>query len=488
MRRRTFLSGSQLLQHTGMYLLGRGVPGILNFLIIVVYTRLLSPSQYGMYVLVVAGVSLFDGILFQWLRLSLFRFYQEHRDKRGFFLSTILDIFLVLTVSAGILATAIGFFWSNLQFRKWLLLGIILLWAQGWFELNRVLVQIELQPLRFGLVSATRSTIALLIGTLLIWAGYGVYGALLGLLIGLLLSTAFALTFWRGISFRFDKPLAFTLAHYGVPLLVTFTLSYVVSTSDRFLIAKFLNKEAVGLYAAAYDLAQQSITTLMMIVNLAGYPLVLYALEHKGWQDAQIQLQQNGALLLMIGLASSVGLSILSPNITHVILGPQFQKQAVFILPWVSMAVFLAGLRAYYFDLSFQLGKRTAWQIVVMGVAAAANLLLNLWCIPQWGIQGAAYTTFLAYLIASVVSILLGRRAFHVPIFLKDWGKIIFAVIVMAAGLYETLLLTGLGLWALVLQILSGAFFLIMGILMVDIFHVRSRFLQALISEIGYKK
>jgi len=63
-----------LLRHSAIYLIARGVPGAINFLAIAIYTRLLSPQEYGQYVLVFSAVTLINIVLYDWLKLSLLRF------------------------------------------------------------------------------------------------------------------------------------------------------------------------------------------------------------------------------------------------------------------------------------------------------------------------------------------------------------------------------------------------------------------------------
>jgi len=53
-----------LLRHSALYLLARGVPGIVNFLAVPIYTRVLSPDEYGRYALVIAGVGLVQRNIF----------------------------------------------------------------------------------------------------------------------------------------------------------------------------------------------------------------------------------------------------------------------------------------------------------------------------------------------------------------------------------------------------------------------------------------
>src|SRR3954454_9976326 len=67
-------SDSHILSHVGIYLLARGVPGVVAFLAIPLFSRLLTPAEYGRYALVVATAALVNSLVFQWTRLSLVRF------------------------------------------------------------------------------------------------------------------------------------------------------------------------------------------------------------------------------------------------------------------------------------------------------------------------------------------------------------------------------------------------------------------------------
>src|SRR5687768_1010555 len=63
-----------VLSHAAIYLVARGVPGVVAFLAIPLFTRLLDPAAYGRYALVIATVATLNALLFQWLRLSLSRY------------------------------------------------------------------------------------------------------------------------------------------------------------------------------------------------------------------------------------------------------------------------------------------------------------------------------------------------------------------------------------------------------------------------------
>lgn len=444
-----------LVKHSGMYLLARGLPGAINFLAIALYTRLLAPEEYGRYALVLAGVGLFNVVFFQWLRLSLLRFLPSHLANLKPLLATILVSFSALVLFTGVLGVLLACLWPDPTWRGLMLLAVPLLWLQAWFDLNLELARSQLRPLRYGLMSGSRSVTALSLGGLLVLWGLGVAGPLIGgLLATLLVGTAGSWQVWRGLAFMPSRPLALDLLRYGLPLTATFALGFVVSASDRFLIAAFLGERAAGMYAAGYDIAQNSLTLLMMIVNLAAYPLLVRALEEKGPAFAQEQARKNATAILVVGMPASAGFAILAPNIAFVMLGGAFREQAALLLPIISLASLVAGIKAFHFDLAFQLGRSTFGQVRVLSVAALVNVLLNVWWVPIFELQGAAYATLVAYSVGLVLSVIWGRRTFVMPFPLHDFMKLILACIIMLLAVWP--LLPCSGARGLVVQVLVG--------------------------------
>jgi O-antigen/teichoic acid export membrane protein len=233
------------------------------------------------------------------------------------------------------------------------------------------------------------------------------------------------------------------LLAYGLPLTVTFALNFIVHSSDRILLGWLLGYEAAGTYAAGYDLTQMSLTLLMMVVNLAAYPQIVRSLETEGQEAAQKRLRESGLLLLAVALPAAAGLAICAPNIAGVALGPAFRETGADLLPWIALATLIAGVKSYYFDLGFQLGRYTVGQVWVVLAAASINLALNLWLIPVLGLMGSVYATVVAYGVGLCLSWLMGRRVFPVPAFPAESVKVILAVVVMASVLWSTRSLHG---------------------------------------------
>ncbi|MBT7665594.1 MAG: hypothetical protein HN608_11790, partial [Rhodospirillaceae bacterium] len=105
------------------------------------------------------------------------------------------------------------------------------------------------------------------------------------------------------------------------------------------------------------------------------------------------------------------------------------------IMPLIAVSAFLAGFKTFYLDHAFHLGKRSGLLFLSALPPAIINVLANIIFIPIYGIHGAVYATILAYVIAALLSLFLGRRIFTLPISFPTFLKSAFASAVMAAAL-----------------------------------------------------
>jgi len=445
-----------LLQHSGIYAIARGLPGVINFLAIIAWTRLLPPEQYGRYALVIAAVMLANKVVFGWLRLGVLRFLPGLGDDHRAFLSTLKAGFVLMAGLTGLLGGISMVFVSDPTYRGLLAAGVVLLWSQSLFELHLEIARSQLSPVRYGLLALIKSLLALALGIVFVELGFGAYGLIFGLTLGLLIAAVPAmLRDWPGARIGlWDRAWLRQMWVYGAPLSGTAALVFVVGSSDRFLIAWLLDEDAVGRYAVGYDLASSAMVLLMMIINLAAYPLAVRALEQQGPAAAARYLLQNCTALLWIGLPAAVGLVLLAPNLALVLVGHQFRVDAAAIIPVIALATLLDGIKQYHLDLAFHLGRRTIWLIWVTLATAATNIVLNLWWIPAFGIIGAAYATLAAFALGLALSRWVGRQVFALPWPGGESVKIAMATAGMGGAIW--LLADGRGIVALAGQVFCG--------------------------------
>ncbi len=472
-----------LLRHSFIYALARGVPGVVNFLAIVLYTRLMTPGEYGQYALVIAGVGLIDSVLFQWLRLGLLRFLPRYSNAPRLLLSTLFLAFLLVIAFTSLLGIGAYFLWTGEQEHKLLVTGLILLWIQGWYELELELARSQLAPLRYGMMSIFKSLLALVIGLLFLFQGMGELAPLLGLILGMTLaSLLFACREWRVIhADAFDVSLLKRLLRYGLPMTATYALAFLVGSSDRFMLGWFMGADAPGLYAPGYDLTQFTLLMLLTVVNLAAYPLVVRAMDHKGVKEAREKLKDVMLLSVAVALPVATGLAVCSENIAGVMLGERYHDSASSLIPIIALSSFLFGMKVFYLDLAFQLSKKTYIEPKIMFVAATVNVLLNLWWIPLFGLMGAASATVAAYGVGAYLAWRMGRRVFPLPAPPEGVWKIFLICGVMGLALWFTTGSRGFG--ALLGQITVGIVVYISGFLLLNVAGVRKIVLTRILPQ-----
>lgn len=448
---------SGILRHAGIYLLARGLPGLIAFVAIPVFSRLLDPAGYGKYALVIATVGLLNALLFQWLRLALVRYLPAVDSNRNALKSTLLTIELTIVLALAVLAGVVYLVPALAAWRAVALPCLALLSVQALFELFLEHARAQLEPWRYMTQLLSRSLIGTGLGAVLILAGMGWWGPVAGLGVGMFFPALWAyVRDWRHVGLGINRDAARKVCVYGIPLSLTVALAVVISTSDRFLIAWILGDHAAGLYSVAVDFTNQTITLLMMVVYLAMFPLAVRAWEQEGRAAAQEQMRHNATLLLGVGVPAVIGLAVLAPGLSHVFLGRSFRSAAASIMPLVAFGSFLAGLKAYHFDAAFQFVHRTIHQVWIVLAAAAVNVLLNLLVVRRFGINGAAGASVCAYAVSIALTVLVGRRHLALPFPIRAAARVLLAGAIMAAVLVPTRAWEGVT--ALAVQVVVGAF------------------------------
>ncbi|QJW88503.1 oligosaccharide flippase family protein [Spirosoma taeanense] len=450
-----------LTKHSIIYFLGRGMPGLINFLALSIYTRLVLPEEYGSYALIVATVNLFNAVLFQWIRLVLLRYTPtctSEDDKRQLNTTVLAGYLGSILLSAVLIGLFLYISGQKIPI-SYISLGVGLLFVQAFFEIGLDYYRSNLQPKQYSFAHFLKATLAIGLSSALAYFGYGATGLLLGLLIASFAAIAFYFkSFFTELTAKtgsFDSRAIRTHLTYGVPLTASSALTFIMDSSDRYLVKHFLGTASTGTYSVGYDLAKQTLWVIMISISLASYPLVIRALEHEGPAAANKHLKSNLILLLAISLPTAIGMAALAPQIAFVLVGEKYADTVAMLIPYIAIGAVLSGIKSFYLDQSFQLAQKTRLQLWSVGVAAFINVALNLLLLPRIGLMGAAYATLISYGAVLLLSYMLSLRAYKLPIPWEEILKILTASILMGAVilLFRSY---GSGLWGLLFLTLLG--------------------------------
>lgn len=443
------------------YVPARIAPALAGFLGLAVYTRLLSPEQYGLYVLIMTTVSIVTSAGFNWLNSANLRYFEEYRQNLSKLLSTSLISLTILFILFSIswyLATIL--FKTYLSSNIFLLrIGILVLGAQGGFSFILTILRAGRQTQRYGLYSSANALgkVVLAVG-LLYFTDLGPEAILVAILIvsgGLACFEIIqAYRSWNIKVSVFSLNLLGKLASYGIPLIGVSFGGQILALADRYMIQYFMDPTEVGIYTAGYSIVNQAMVLLYSVLLTASYPVIIQTFERKGEEEAKILVGKILTLYVVILLPAVFGIVALSKDITRIILGSSFQEAKI-VMPWVAIGLFGLGL-AELISYTFGLKEKTLYMLYLILGASILNISINLFLIPKFGIVGAAYGTLLSYAAYSTAAWKLGTSVFPWVLQWRSLWKAALASIIMYIGLVFVMPNPTNGFPNLLIKILSG--------------------------------
>lgn len=445
-----------LFKHSAIYMLAKIIPGIMAFAGLSVYTHLLTPDQYGVYTLIFTGTIFIHNGLIHWMPAGTLRFWSNSDYSKASFISTLTRNYLKAAAIFFFVTLAfVLFYWDQPQ-AIWAVNVYILLLAVAIFTITQNIFAARIEPLNYAFITIAYSILAFGFGALLAKLGFGASGVVTGIAIGTVIPALFVFKkIWLPYNKKaYNKELFKKMLVYGVPISSAFFLEEVTKTADRFMLAGLQDKAQAGLYAVGYDLSGNSIFLIMTAINLAAYPVVIKLLESEGKQAAVDYFRHYAVLLLGVSIPAVIGLNLVGPDLVYLLIDEAYQESVIYLLPWITIALFFMGLQSFYFDLAFQLGHYTIGIVKIGLVIAPLNIVLNYLLIPTMGIKGAAIATICSFVVGSILSAIMGRKYFALPFPLLDFAKIIIASFIMGVSLWWLKDMRGWG-W-LLLQLSVG--------------------------------
>lgn len=432
---------ASLARHTTYYLAGRIASGLVGLLALMAFTRVLNPADYGRYSVILAIAGLIAGTGFQWLRQCLVRFGTGMGTDRQPLLGTLGALFAGQMLVLVALGVGSALFVDRGQWHAGMSAADIAgIWclavAQSWFELAADSARTELRPWRYSFAIFLRALLSLVLGVLAALLLHEVAPVVLAMAAAYVLASAATTPRWLEGLLRINLATLDEikrLCHYGLPLVGTLGLQFILDSADRLMLASMRTFVEVGVYSSAYNLAQFSIGALLSGLGLGALPLAVGAARRSdGSNEVAELLGRNLVLGVGIGLPAVTGLVLLSPTMDRLLLGNYVAGRSDLITMMIAIAVGMAAIRSYCVDVVFMLQKRTWLQALLIGFTALFNVLLNVVLIPRWGAVGAAAATLVAFLFALAGSWLLSRRYLRIPLYTKDMTKIVLGCFVLA--------------------------------------------------------
>ncbi|MBZ9571204.1 polysaccharide biosynthesis C-terminal domain-containing protein [Methanobrevibacter sp. TMH8] len=425
-----------------------GLVGITNILIslsglifIPIITKNFSVADYGIWAQVNTTIALVPNIANLGLPYTMVRFLSAETDKSKIKESFYSMLAIVVASSAIISLVFIVFqnpianslFGGNLNVLY--IVAIISFFAC----MNLMLISFFRtfqQIKRYSIFLILQSYIGVLISSYFALTGYNIETVILGLLVGYLvvfIIMGLMIGGYLGLAIPRFKNLKEEL-DFAIPTIPSNVSSWVVDSSDKYVIGIFLGSAAVGYYSPSYALGS------ILLMFLSPFALLLPAVLPKYFEEGNLKqvnifLKYSMKYFLIITIPAAIGLSLLSKPILMIISTAEIATNGYLVTPFVCLGAVLMGIYGIINNILI-LEKKTKILGKIWIFVGVANLVFNIIAVPFIGIIGAALVTLICYLLAFVITAYYSKKYIKLPFEYKSLIKTIFAAGIMGIFVY----------------------------------------------------
>jgi O-antigen/teichoic acid export membrane protein len=414
---------------TAIYGLGGVAARFASFFLIPLYTRFLSPAEFGILSIILVLPALLSEIANAGIIQGFYRLFFDIPEGRETTIDTATwfsliaaAAFLILVLpTAPLIAKALL---GNSSFASLFRLSAVVICLGNLTRLGLALLRVERRVKLFTLINVMRICASLGVTIYLVGsAGRGISGVLLGqiaaeflaliVLIGILANRIRMM--WSSSRLR-------EMLKYSLPLLPAGVAAWATLSLPVVLVGRLASMDEAGLYGLASRLTWM-ISVLIVTPFLMGWDPIAFALAKSG--DPRPIYARMFTYLAVLSSWAGLALAIAGESIIRLLTTHEFAG-ASDVVPILAVGVVLYGLASFLF-VQLKIAKRTPFIALVWCSTAIVCVVLSLLLIPKYGRFGAAIAYALAFAVSAFLSYLLSQKTY--------WIKLEHARLLKAGGI-----------------------------------------------------
>ena len=460
-------SATNTIKHTGIYGVGIVARNMASFLMLPIYTRYLTPEDYGVIELLSMVLDVVGILMGVRIGQAIFRYYARSNSllERNRTISTAL--FLVLALN--LLGMAVVMLTAQPVSR--LILGdTAYAGALALFSVTLVLMALELVPLTF--IRAQQRPwlfVSFSVGKLLVQISLNIYfvvykhlgvdGVIYAAIgsSGLMAVLLTAYTF-RHVGAEFCYKSARQLASFSIPLIFAALGSFYVTFGDRYFLRIFVGLEEVGIYSLGYKfgflLAMVTWRPFQQVWDVQRYDVGKLS-------NANEIFGRTFVFISLAMITAALAIALFTKDFLKVMSAPEFWG-AHEIVPIIVVA-YLFQCWTNYCRYGLLLSEQTFQVAIGSGIAVVVITVGYLTLIPNYGGIGAAIATLTAFASRFFWENFQSKRAYDMEL---PWSRVrgilgLAAIIFLLSYLIPDRMVVSLTLRFLVFGIYIGALFVL---------------------------
>ncbi len=392
--------GKRLAKNTAIIAFGKMCTQFVSFLLLPLYTAVLSTSEYGVVDLITTYVSLLAPIVTLQLENAVFRYLIDRRgrkEKQSFIITAAFTSTTIALLIFSVLAVGANYFLQN----KYLILLVGNVVACAY---SNIMLQIargidDQIGYAMGSFLSASSTVVMNV-IFIVMLHLGGTGMILAIMLGNVFCGVFL--FLRDKVYRYIKIDRFSLSElkemlsYSVPLIPNALSWWVMSASDRSVILFFLGTSWNGIYSAANKFSS-IVMILYNIFNLSWTESIVLNIDKKESKDF---ISHSLILAFRFFSCACFGLIAIMPFVFPIMINKSYISayQQIPILIVSALCNIVVGL----YSAIYVAKKKTKEIAKTSMISAILNLVVHLSLIKFIGIYAASFSTLASSAIMMV--------------------------------------------------------------------------------------
>lgn len=434
-----------LLSHSAVYGIGTVLTQLVGLVMLPVYTRYLTPEDYGTLELITVTNSFVGIIVSVGVTSAIIRFYYNYDDIE--YKNCVISTSAILYMISGIVVAAVLF--NSLGHISYLTVGsneyagyfkiaFAYLLIGGFSEIGYAYLRVNKKPGIFVALNITRLISLLSLNIyFVVFAKAGVIGILYSTLITSTFFSFIIMTpiLWR-TGLRFSASLSRDILKLSLPLVPSNLLCVVINQSDRFFIRTLLCVADTGIYSLALKLGNG-------ILMLVAYPFNMAFMQRRfeiiKKEDANVTFTMVFTYFSFLIFFFGLGLSIFTREILIIMASPTFFRAGA-LVPFVVFYCVVFSFR-FHFDFGIFWSKKTYYEVYINIVIVIISLFLNYFFIRAFGLFGAVYAKCLTHTVHTILVYVVANRLYKIEYEFKR----VFKAFALAILIYTLSILINTG-------------------------------------------
>lgn len=422
----------KLFSDTAAFTISNFASKILVFLLIPLYTSVLTAEEYGIADLITNTVNVLYPLLTLCIMEATLRFAFDSGTSKEEVLFNSLLVIIIGEIIA-VIFTPLVHFLSEEMYKYWMWFAVVLFG----FNLQQVIAQYTkgIGKTKLFAVSGVIQTLVIItvniIGLLFLRMGLAAY--LLAITLGYYVSSLFLIL---TVPIRIRRPhlnmvLMKDMLRFSIPTIPTVIAWWVSTSADKYIIIAYLGIVASGIYSVAYKIP--SILTLFTSIFTSAW--TISAIDGVNDEDnTEFQSAVYNGFNIVNVLACAL-LILLSPILAKFLFSNEFYT-AWHYVPLLLVAYVFSGLAGFMAS-SFRAAKYTKGLFSSTVIGAITNIILNFFFVKAFGNLGAAFTTMIGFAVTFYIRSQTIKKVVNIRINLaKDTlAYVLLFVMAMAVSL-----------------------------------------------------